>query len=178
MTMTETLPCLWSGILTLYQCPGNRGDLENTWVNRCNSRNYPCTERHLPGMLHLQLEMCQFDIGYVRVPITLTVADVKKISVVLQAESASRFADLSAPCTSPRLVRIATGDIYQPPTGSLPGLLLSMQNCQGSGKQGIETLLFMCESDVKNFLKIKSEMAASLQKMSQNRAPQRKKYHQ
>lgn len=172
------LPCVWSGILTLYQCPGNRIDLENNRDNRCNSRNYPCTERHLAGKLHLQLEMFQFDAGYVRVPIILTVADIKNISAVLQAESASRFADLSALCTSPRLVRIATGYIYQPPTGSMPGLLLSMQNCQGSGKQGIETLIFMCERDVKAFLKVDGEMTASLRTLVQNRAPQRKKYHQ
>jgi hypothetical protein len=173
-----TLPCIWYGLLTLYQCPGNRGDLENNWGNSCNSRNYPCNERHQPGMLHLQLEMVQFDAGYVRVPITLTVADVKNISAVLQAESASRFVGLSAPCTSPRLVRIAIGCIYQLPPGNLSGLLISMQNYLGPDKKGIETFIFMCDDDVKAFLKVDGEITASLKKLVQTRAPQRKKYHQ
>ena len=181
MTATETLPCLWTGFLKLYQCPGNRGDLENNWVNNCHARNYPCTERHSPGELHLILEMFQFDIGYVRVPITLTDADWKQIYAVLQAESVhSSFSKLSTPCTSPRLVRIATGYIYQLPAGHIPGLLLTMQNCIEviKGKQRIETLIFMCENDVKTFLKVDGEMKASLRKLVENRAPQRKKYRQ
>ncbi len=172
------LPCVWAGFLTLYQCPGDCDNLEDNWVNRLNSRNFPCTERHLPGILHLLLDMFQYDIGYVRVPITLSVANITSIYAALKMESASRFTALSVPCTSPRLVSTATGFIYQPPPEIVHGLMLSMQNCQRSGKPGTETIISMCEGDVKNFLKVKSEMAASLQKMSQNRAPQRKKYHQ